>query len=135
MLATNTTTAPKRAALPEVTKSRTRKAVSANPAPIMVTTTDRHSEKLKAASIRLSELEVPIANSKIMTSILATLAAKFAQDVIAYKDCPGSITASRMAGEIEDEVEQILYLSYQVEDMLRALNLDYLAPLTATDHT
>ena len=251
MLANNTTTAPKRAALPEVTKSRTRKAASTNPAPIMVAKLGTDSkfppvifgdvpkkfsiagaamsdlarwhrtavdaaraipneqcddnptfealneakwslfeeafradvanvndladlmniaalhakdcndsavlieadrirsigEKIatlggrdpssnasdanaydEAAHARLRDLESPIIDAKVAVSIVATLAGQFGSNVANYRKAP-AMTAARMAEELEEDIEQILFIAYKADQMLGELCEQYLAPL------
>jgi len=90
--------------------------------------TDRHN-KDAAAHRRLCDLECSISNAKTMSSVLSVLADKLAREVIAYRDASPAFTAARMAQDIEDDVESVLYVAYEVERMVRDLEQQYLAPL------
>lgn len=81
----------------------------------------------RAAEHRLQELEGPIANARLMASILATIVCKFQREVGAYVGLPPAITASKMAGDVADEMEQILFAAYHLEEMLRDLDNKYMA--------
>lgn len=84
---------------------------------------------MRAAEQRLQDLEGPIANARLMASILATIACRFQHEVGAYVGLPPAITASKMAGDVADEMEQILFAVYHLEEMLRDLDNKYMADL------
>ncbi len=57
---------------------------------------------LDAANKELSDLECPISDAKTMASILSILAAGLAQEIFAYRGRPATVTADRMAADIDD---------------------------------
>ena len=109
----------------------TEQAVSKSRARANSAIATRQERKMKdaAAHARLCDLECQIIGAKTLSSILAVLASKLAQEVMLYRNTPDSFTAARMAHEIDDSVDQVLYVAYEVEQMLDSLKKQYLAPL------
>lgn len=108
---------------PPLAANRSRKrAVPPEVAPV-----DQRS-RLDAAEQELSDLECPISSAKTMASILSVLAASLAQEVIAYRGRPATVTADRMAADIDDHIERVLFQAYEVERKINELAKQYYYP-------
>jgi hypothetical protein len=57
-----------------------------------------------------------------MASILSVLADKLVRNVHAHRGLSENFTADRMASDLSDPMEQLLFASYELEKMLRDLN-------------
>lgn len=98
---------------------------------------DRGDEKLsrmKAAHSRLIDLEVPVSDARMMATILVGLAVRMSAQINAYRDKSIAVTAERMADDISDDMEVIVFAADHLDVMLRGLNDTYMSPLPTGDN-
>ena len=117
--------------LPESTKAPPgRRKNQQGEAPSSGYTPERLS-KLEASERRLSDLELPIIDARHMASILSVLAERLSRDIIFFRSVPNTVTAVKMESDISDDVEQLLFAVYHLDDMVREIHSKYVADLTS----
>ncbi len=118
--------------LPETKSAGTRRSGAA------IETAPGNDEGLGAIAAstrkRLADLEAPILDAKVAVSIVATLASSFGNNVAHYRKIT-AMTAAQMAVELEDDIDQILFIAFKADAMLRELEEQYLAPLDESGAT